>query len=101
VTEPETTTGEGDTTDTAMRERVVDGICAILPRVLRRDVPVASEDTGLMADLGMSSTVALELMLELEDSLQLEISVEDLDRADFRTVGTLADYVSHNLLTED
>jgi acyl carrier protein len=78
----------------------VDSICALLPRVLKRDVP-AQESTALMDDLGMSSTTALELMLELEESMEVEISVEDLDRTDFTTVGTLADYVARNLLTEE
>ncbi|OLB80368.1 MAG: phosphopantetheine-binding protein [Actinobacteria bacterium 13_2_20CM_2_71_6] len=95
--EPDTATTH---VDPALRERVVDSICGLLPRVLKRDVPVA-EDTTLMDDLGMSSTTALELMLELEESLEVEISVEDLDRDDFTTVGTLADYVSRNLLTEE
>jgi acyl carrier protein len=89
------------TVDPALRERVVDSICALLPRVLKRDVTAAAESTALMEDLGMSSTTALELMLELEERLELEISVEDLDRDDFTTVGTLADYVAGNVLTEE
>ena len=39
--------------------------------------------------------------VELEESLQVEISVEDLDREDFNTVGTLADYVARNVLPEE
>lgn len=90
------------TVDPAVRERMVDGICALLPGLLRREVDGASADTALMDALGMTSTTALELVLQLEESLELEISVEDLDREDFDTVGTLADYVAANLLaTED
>jgi acyl carrier protein len=87
--------------DPALRGRMVDGICALLPALLRREVPGASAETALMDALGMTSTTALELVLRLEESLELEISVEDLDREDFDTVGTLADYVAANLLTED
>jgi acyl carrier protein len=80
------------------RDRLVGSICALLPRVLQRDVPDATESTALMADLAMSSTTALELMLVLEEDLEIEISVEDLDRTDFGTVGSLADYVAANVM---
>ncbi|MEU7868944.1 phosphopantetheine-binding protein [Dactylosporangium sp. NPDC049140] len=89
------------TIDPALREHVVETICALLPRVLKREVPDASEGTTLMDDLGMSSTTGLELVLELEDRLEREISVEDLGRDDFETVGTLASYVAGNLLDEE
>jgi acyl carrier protein len=82
------------------RERLVETICALLPRVLGREVSGATADTALMDALGLSSTAGLELVLELEERLDLEISVEDLGRHDFGTVGTLADYVLGNLLTE-
>ena len=85
------------TIDPALREQVVETICDLLPRVLKRDVPGASETTTLMDDLGMSSTTGLEL----EDRLEREISVEDLGRDNFETVGSLADYVAGNLLPEE
>ena len=68
---------------------------------LKREVSEASESTNLMEDLGMSSTTALELVLELEEALEREISVEDMGREDFDTVGTLASYVAGNLLPEE
>jgi acyl carrier protein len=86
--------------DSALREQVVESICATLPRVLKREVTGITEDTTLMEAMGMSSTGALELVLELEEALEREISVEDLDRNHFDTVGTLADYVAGNLLPE-
>jgi acyl carrier protein len=76
----------------------MEGICGLLPTVLKREVPDAGEHTALMQDLGMSSTTALELILELEEQLELEISVEELDRDHFTTVGTLSDYVAANLV---
>jgi acyl carrier protein len=85
---------------TALRDRLVESICALLPRVLGREVDGASQETALMADLAMSSTTGLELMLELEESLEIEISVEDLGRESFDTVGTLADYVVANIIAE-
>ena len=89
------------TVDPALRDEVVAAICDLLPRVLKRDVSDASESTTLMDDLGMSSTTGLELVLELEDRLEREISVEDLGRDDFETVGTLAGYIAGNLLPEE
>jgi len=98
VTDVDTTTA---TLDPALRAQVLDNIVALLPRVLKREMPDANEQSTLMEDLGMSSTTALELVLELEESLEREISVEDLGREDFDTVGSLANYVAGNLLEED
>ncbi|MEV0134823.1 acyl carrier protein [Dactylosporangium sp. NPDC050688] len=89
------------TIDPELRQQVVDTICELLPRVLKREVSGASESTTLMDDLGMSSTTGLELVLELEDKLEREISVEDMGRDNFETVGSLADYVAGNLLPEE
>jgi acyl carrier protein len=87
--------------DPALREQVVDHICAVLPRVLKRERVTASADSTLMESLGMGSTSALELVLELEEAMSREISIEDLGREHFHTVGTLADYVAGNLLPEE
>lgn len=87
--------------DPGLRDRVVDEICALLPRVLRREVAGATADTTLMEALGLSSTAALELVLELEERLEREISVEDMGRDDFATIGTLAGYIAANLLPEE
>lgn len=77
-----------------MRQRVVDSIRTVLPRVLREEVPPVSEDTRLMEDLGLSSSSTMELLLELEGDLDVQIDVEDVDRADFASVGSLADYIA-------
>jgi acyl carrier protein len=86
--------------DPVFRERLVDTVCELLPEVLKREVSGATADTTLMADLGMSSTGALEIVLLLEERLEIEISVEDLGREHFDTVGTLADYVAGNVIPE-
>ena len=87
--------------DTDLRPRVVDSIRMLLPRVLRRQMPEPTERSRLMEDLGMSSSSTLELMLELEEDLALQIDVEDIDREDFATVGTLADFVVRHLIPEE
>jgi acyl carrier protein len=87
--------------DPALRAEIIDMTRDLLPRVLKREVTEFSENSALMEDLGMSSTTALELVLELEERLEREISVEDMGREHFATVGTLADYVAANLLPEE
>jgi acyl carrier protein len=87
--------------DPGLRDQVVQDICALLPRVLKREVADATADTTLMEALGLNSTAALELVLELEERLEREISVEDLGREDFATIGTLAGYIAANLLAEE
>ena len=87
--------------DPEFRGRIVDTVCILLPDVLKREVSGAGEATTLMEDLGMSSTGALEIVLLLEENLEVEISVEDLGREHFETVGTLADYVAGNVIDED
>jgi len=87
--------------DPVFRGQVVDTICDLLPDVLKRDVTGATADTTLMTDLGMSSTAALEIVLLLEERLEIEISVEELGREHFDTVGTLADYVSVNVIADE
>jgi acyl carrier protein len=100
VTQSETATAVAGV-EPPLREQMVGSICGLLPQVLKREVTGASADTTLMGALGMSSTSALELILELEERLELEINVEDLGREHFETVGTLADYVAANLIPEE
>lgn len=80
-------------TTTGLRERVVDAMTALLTRILRRDAPV-TEQMALMDELGLSSSLGLELLLELEEELSIQIDVEDLDTEQMYTVGDLATYVA-------
>lgn len=76
-----------------LRHRVIDGLGALLSRVLRYDVGDVSEATRLRDELGMTSASTMELMLELEDRLGIEVDVDDLDEADVESIGTLVSYV--------
>jgi acyl carrier protein len=87
-----------DTDTPRLRERVTESICELLPDILRQEIAGLCADTELLAALGLTSTTALEVILRVEERLGLEISVEDLEREDFATVGTLADYIAANLL---
>ncbi|GLW54761.1 phosphopantetheine-binding protein [Kitasatospora phosalacinea] len=81
-------------------DQLVSTICELLPVVLKREVSGADAGTALLDALGLNSTTGLELVLELEERLGLEISVEDLGRDDFATVGSLAAYVADHLLAD-
>src|SRR5262245_51002223 len=69
----------------AFRQQVVDVMTTVLARLLDRTDPI-TEDMRLMEELGMSSTLGLELLLELEDQLEILIDVEQLGDKQMSTV---------------
>lgn len=87
--------------DTDLRPRILEAMYTLLPRVLRREVPGVSEQTTLMEDLGLTSSTTLELLLELEESLEIQINVEDIAEDDVTKLGALADYIAGHLLTDE
>jgi len=89
------------TAQAELRRRVVDGIGELLPRVLKRELPEVPESTRLFDELGLSSVTTLELLLELEESLEIQIDVEDIDQGDLRSVGTLADFVAEHAVADE
>ncbi|MFE0461749.1 acyl carrier protein [Kitasatospora sp. NPDC058965] len=87
--------------DPELRARVIAGIGELLPRVLKRELPDLPENACLFDELGLTSASTLELILELEDSLDLQIDVEEIGEDDLRSVGSLADFVTGHTITED
>ena len=79
--------------DSEFRQTVVDTMCAVLASLLNRTDPV-TENMRLMEELGMSSTLGLELMLELEERLEILIDVERMGQGDTTTVGAMASFVA-------
>lgn len=79
--------------DTDLRQRVVDSVCTLLPRVIKRELPGISEATRLDV-LDLTSANMLELMLEVEDALEIQVDVEEFEESDAQSVGTLATYVA-------
>jgi acyl carrier protein len=79
--------------DPEFRQQVVDTMTTVLDRLLDRSEPV-TEGVRLMEELGLSSTLGLELMLELEDRLEILIDVEQMDGDQLKTVGDLATFVA-------
>jgi acyl carrier protein len=82
--------------DVALRQRVFDTARLILPRVLGREIPAIADNTELRGDLGLRSATTLELLLELEDSLEIQIDVEEIGQGNMNTIGDLADYVARH-----
>lgn len=80
--------------DVTLRQRVFDTVRLTLPRVLGREIPVITDSTELRGDLGMRSATTLELLLELEDSLEIQIDVEEIGQGKMNTIGDLADFVA-------
>lgn len=87
--------------DTDMRTQIIESIYPLLPRVLQREVPEASETTRLMEDLALTSSTTLELLLELEEVLDIQINVEDISEGDVTNLGALADYIAGHLITDE
>ncbi len=82
--------------DVALRQRVFDTVRLILPRVLGRELPAIADSTVLRGDLGLRSATTLELLIELEDSLEIQIDVEQLGQGTMNTIGDLADFVARH-----
>ena len=81
--------------DGEFRQQVADTMATVLAQLLERSEPV-TEDMRLMEELGLSSTLALELLLECEDRLEILIDVERMDQDQMKTVGDLAVFVAGN-----
>jgi acyl carrier protein len=81
------------------RTGIIEHIRQSLTVGLGREVTDLHETTLLYEDLGLESIGTLELLLQLEDTLGIEVDPEDLEMEVFRTVGSLADYVTGRLVT--
>jgi acyl carrier protein len=83
--------------DSALRVLVMESIRVVLPRVAPdagAEVLEVSDRTRLMEDLGLTSAATLELMLELEESMDIQIDVEQIQPDDLASIGALADFVA-------
>lgn len=81
------------------RSRIIEHIRRSLAGALGQEPHGLHEGTMLYEDLGLESVGTLELLLNLEDTLEIQVDPDDLAMEDFRTVGSLADYVASQLVT--
>lgn len=63
----------------------------IIAAISGADVATLTPETELVADLGIDSPKALQLLVDLEDALKIEISDEDAAKLD--SVGDILDYL--------
>lgn len=75
------------------RQDTVAAIETALSEVLEREVVDLTEQVRLFEDLHLDSTSVLELLMSLEDSIGFSVDPENLDMDDFKSVGTLSDYL--------
>ncbi|GGV40497.1 hypothetical protein GCM10010495_67480 [Kitasatospora herbaricolor] len=88
-------------TDAELRGQVLRSIGDLLPRVLKRELAEVPENACLFDDLGLTSAGTLELILELEESLDIQVDVEEIGEDDLRSVASLADFVAGHVIAED
>jgi acyl carrier protein len=81
------------------REQINSTVCQAIASVA--DVPVDRLDDGieLVKDLNMDSLALYELVIELEEQYQLQISDEDIDR--IKTLADIVGYIERKLKQAD
>jgi acyl carrier protein len=68
-----------------------DTAMAVISKVSGKQLSEITSEAELVANLGLDSAKALELLVELEDQLEIEIS--DEDAAKLNTVGDILDHI--------
>ena len=71
---------------------VTETAVGVIARISKVDAARITPEMELVADLGMDSAKALELLVELEDTLGIEISDEHAGR--LNTVGDILGYLA-------
>lgn len=79
--------------DIALRDRVVQAMTTVLKRLVEREEPI-TEDMHMTDELGVSSSLGLELLLEVEEQLGIQIDVERMRPDELLTVGELATFIA-------
>ncbi|MFT7835774.1 phosphopantetheine-binding protein [Saccharothrix sp. BKS2] len=79
--------------DNASRDRVVQAMTTVLKRLVEREEPI-TEDMHMVDELGVSSSMGLELLLEVEEQLGIQIDVERMRPDELLTVGQLATFIA-------
>ena len=74
---------------------VLGKVKTILSNQFDVDEAELNEDTRLDDDLGADSLDVVDLMMSLEDTFDVEIQDEDIEK--IRTIGDLVTYIENNL----
>ncbi|MFE2753923.1 phosphopantetheine-binding protein [Actinosynnema sp. NPDC059335] len=78
--------------DVELRHRVVEAMTTVLRRLVEHEGPI-TEDMHLADELGVSSSLGLELLLEVEEQVGIQIDVEKMRPDELLTVGELATFI--------
>ncbi len=98
----ETTLPAGESpVDPEVRERIRRGIEDVLPRILGVELADIPENACFFDDYGLTSSGIVELVLDIEETLAIQVDVEHLVIDDIRTVDSLTDYVVGHHADED
>lgn len=86
------TTDLGGGSGTLARDTVLRSVISALGEVVVGELPPVQESTRLFDELGLDSTMALDLLMHLEDELDVVVDAETLEMSDFETVGSLVSF---------
>jgi acyl carrier protein len=75
-----------------MTQTIAERTRQVLGRMVGRNPATLDDDTRLFSELGLDSTNALELLMQLEDELDVRIDADSLEQKDLETVGSLTVY---------
>ncbi|MEV7215160.1 acyl carrier protein [Kitasatospora cineracea] len=89
------------TADPEVRERIRRGIEEVLPRILGVELADIPANACFFDDYGLTSSGIVELVLDIEETLAIQVDVEHLVIDDIRTVDSLTDYVVGHHADED
>ncbi|WP_051055494.1 MULTISPECIES: acyl carrier protein [Kitasatospora] len=87
--------------DPEVRDRIRRGIEDVLPRVLGVELAEVPANACFFEDYGLTSSGIVELVLDIEETLAIQVDVEHLAIDDLRTVDSLTDYVVGHHVDED
>lgn len=79
------------------RAQIVDHVRITLATVLDRELPELSERTRLFEELALDSSSAIELLMSIEDTMDIEVDVDRIQPEAFVTVGSFVDFVQASL----
>jgi acyl carrier protein len=77
-----------------VRTEILEHLRIALSSVLNRDIPELPEDARLFEDLALDSTSVIELLMSLEDTIDLEVDLDELEPEVFKTVRSLTDFIA-------
>ncbi|MFI9786789.1 acyl carrier protein [Kitasatospora sp. NPDC051984] len=97
----ESTLPTTESVDPEVRVRIRRGIEDVLPRVLGVELADIPANACFFDDYGLTSSGIVELVLDIEETLAIQVDVEHLAIDDIRTIDSLTDYVVGHYADED